>query len=1012
MVDTTGLSAEDRPSLAGYEFSRVLGSGTTGTVYLARQSSTGREVAVKVLSPALYSTPGFQERFRAEARLMTRFDDANLVDIFDYVEYDGGAYLVMQYVRGVQLRKVMDEGRKLTPEQSLGVLSGALSGLVCAHRLGVVHGDLKPENVLVDEKGQSMLIDFGQASPAGSRPSGGTPAYASPEAVRDETVDARSDVYGAGLILYELLCGAPPFQGTPSELAKAHRDLIAPRLAGVPGPIADLVARSLSKDPSQRPESAEDFLTQLTDAATDAYGPDWPKRASIAAAAGAVIGSVFGLEVAGAGAAPGAGQAAGIQAAGKVRTLHRVRRLASRIHRAVAAHPVPAAASVAAVGAAAVVLSLIGSQAPVAGAFSAVSASGSPTAITCESASHCWVDLGSAILMIGPGGTRAVSQIPSSDGTVSSVSCATDTFCIAVGTNPSGDGVVLTSDDGGAAWSADSLPSGTGAVSSISCVTGTTQCWAAARSGLLRSDSGRQWSLVTTPSGAGPIGLISCPALNNCIGMAGGVAEATHDGGASWTSASLPGLLYGPSDIDCVTAEVCWVVGEYTNSLQSQIGSVDRTIDGGAIWTRVNIPASPQPYAFDSISCWTANSCLVDGTVEWGGGESSSGSPYFLSTSDAGSTWSVHLAPVTMPFAPEIQCINSTSCWLSGQSGIGFTTDSGASWNVDFYGPKLTLSSVSCTAPGDCFAAGSFPDLVKNHLGGFVLPSANPMAVLIALGTTGSYSAINSTDHVVSGLTDLSCTVDGCVGAGIGSGGYPSVLLDLDTSGKKGPVSIAIPEDVQSLTGVACPVGGPCLVSGQENGEPVLLEQKGAGWSKLALPYGTQATGEITCPVSSRCLVLSTGNSGPMLLDGSLASGEIRWHAVVLPADVHSLTAVDCPTQTACWLAVTVGPSGTKTEILRTLQLTASSEAMSVTSTTTSARATTTTTTASKRTTTPPLWVAQSIPVGVTGVTSIACPTTASCLALGTLSNGSEVLLGAGQVGTVMRGQIASPPTT
>lgn len=302
-----GNAGDNLPTLAGYEFGRALGAGTTGTVYTARQVSTGRTVAVKVLAPSLLDAPGFRDRFRAEARLMTRFDDENLVNVYDYVEPGDGAFLVMQYVPGVPLRSLMIRGDRLSPEQSLGVLSGALSGLAAAHQLGVVHGDLKPENILVSEQGVSKLVDFGQASPSGSRPTGGTPAYASPEALRDETVDARADVYAAGVILYELLAGHPLFEGTASEVAAAHRDTVPPRLRDVCGSVADLVARSLSKSPDDRPGSAAEFLDELRSAAEDCYGAGWEGRAAIgglvaAALSGVAVGVAMADEADGAAA--------------------------------------------------------------------------------------------------------------------------------------------------------------------------------------------------------------------------------------------------------------------------------------------------------------------------------------------------------------------------------------------------------------------------------------------------------------------------------------------------------------------------------------------------------------------------------------------------------------------------------------------------------------------------------------------------------------------------------------
>ena len=392
---------------------------------------------------------------------MTKFDNANLVDIFDYIELEENAFLVMQYVKGAQLRQVVRSGQKLTAEQSLGVLSGALSGLAAAHHLGVVHGDLKPENILVTEEGESKLIDFGQSSPAGSRPSGGTPAYASPEAIRDETVDARSDVYAAGLILYELLSGAPPFSGGAAEVASQHRDIAPGRLKGVPSPVADLVARSLSKNPNERPSSADDLLRQLTEVATREYGPDWTKRASIAAIAGTLIGGTVGLESAGAGT-PGGVSTASRTAVGKSRTFNRVRRVATRVHQAATAHPVPTIATVAVVGAAAITVSLLGSPSATAyaGSFSAVSTTGTPTQVSCQSASHCLVDLGSSILVIDPGVSRSVSQVPFVSSSPSSVACASDTYCVAIGAGPSGSEIAITSMSGGLQWSHSSFPQG------------------------------------------------------------------------------------------------------------------------------------------------------------------------------------------------------------------------------------------------------------------------------------------------------------------------------------------------------------------------------------------------------------------------------------------------------------------------------------------------------------------------------------------------------------------------
>lgn len=1002
----SGETSETFRAFPGYEVTRRLGSGTTGDVYLAVQVSTGRQVAIKALAPGLIDSSGFLSRFRQEARLMTRFDDANLVSIYDYVEHDG-AYLVMQYVPGVQLRSLTTDGHRLTPEQALGVLTGVLSGLAAAHRLGVVHGDLKPENVIVSAEGVSKLVDFGQASPSGSRPSGGTPAYASPEAVRNEVVDPRSDIYAAGLILYELLAGKPPFVGTAAEVAAAHLDRLPERVQGVPPPVADLVARSLSKSPVDRPASAEEFLASLQEAATASYGPHWRQRASVAALAGALVGGgAAAATVASASPAlPTGASAASNGRTSAIRHLHRARRLATRFHQAVSAHPVSSVAATLVVAGAATAVVVIGGPA-VAGPFSTIVASGRPGQVVCADASHCWVTLGSSVLAIGPSGQRTDAQLPAELQSVTAVACASDSYCLAVGSGSSGGGAAATSMDGGVTWQAASLPPAVAGFTSASCAQGTTVCWAASRSGLYRSAGPGQWALVTTPDASGPIGLLSCPTATTCVGFAGGSAETTHDAGASWTTVGLPGVLYSPASLDCVDGETCWVVGERTNSLQSQIGTIDRTTDGGTTWSAVPFPASPQPYAFDSVSCWSATDCLVDGTVEWGGLESSSGSPYFISTTDAGGSWRVQPAPETMPFVPAIDCLDATDCWLSGPSGIGSTADDGATWNVDWYGSRFDVSALSCPAVGDCYAGGAFPNLTRGHLGAFVVTGSNPMAVVVGLEPGGGYSGIDASDPLLSQLSGLSCSNSVCVGIGpASSDNQPKVVSIAITSGRV--ATLAAPGRVQSLSGVACPSADGCLVTGDAGGQPVLFRQRGATWSALALPYGTQGVGAISCPSAARCFLLAD-DGAPELLSADIAgSSQPVWGRVSLPSATQSLTALACPSAGDCWVGAVLQPAGSSVAtavILRTLSLQVSSE-LSISSTTQASTTTTSTAPSAAG------WTTEQIPAGVTEVTALDCPSAAECLAEATLTNGDDVLIGAGQTGPVAAGQVAPPST-
>ncbi|MEA2684449.1 MAG: eukaryotic-like serine/threonine-protein kinase [Chloroflexota bacterium] len=305
--------------IGDYEIRGTLGTGMSGTVFLAHQSFMDRDVALKQLSATLTAQPEFRERFRGEAEIMARLDNEHCVRVFDYFEREDHAYLVTELIAGVSLRKLVENGG-LSPEQALGVLKGALLGLEHAHELGLVHRDIKPENILLDIEGTSKLADFGLAGTiegpgaAGGMPSG-SPSYMSPETVSGFAGDARSDLYSAGAVLFELLTGRPPFVGegalavmrmqrnSPVPNPHDHNGHLGPEVTG-------LVMGSLAKDPGDRPQTAAQMLAALESAATQAYGPEWETRASVkkevAAAIGAGLGLLAMLGVAGAAAAAAA----------------------------------------------------------------------------------------------------------------------------------------------------------------------------------------------------------------------------------------------------------------------------------------------------------------------------------------------------------------------------------------------------------------------------------------------------------------------------------------------------------------------------------------------------------------------------------------------------------------------------------------------------------------------------------------------------------------------------------
>ena len=256
-----------------YRVERRLGSGGMATVDLARDLELDRPVALKRLHPHLV-TDQTVDRFRREARAAARLRDPGVVVVHDWGFDDDVPYLVMEVVEGPSLRSALDRRGRLTPGEALAVLAPAIAGLAAAHREGLVHRDVTPGNVLVGHDGASKMADFGLARPTASAamtvPDAvvGSPHYLSPEAARGERLDARSDVFSLGCVLYECLTGRPPFDGgTAAVIATKRLDERVPAPSDtVPGLSSDLdevVRIATEPDPDDRYEDAEDLLADL-----------------------------------------------------------------------------------------------------------------------------------------------------------------------------------------------------------------------------------------------------------------------------------------------------------------------------------------------------------------------------------------------------------------------------------------------------------------------------------------------------------------------------------------------------------------------------------------------------------------------------------------------------------------------------------------------------------------------------------------------------------------------------
>ena len=264
-----------RVKLGDFTIVKKIGEGGMGTVYMARQESLERMVALKILPRQFSENPEFVERFRREARAAASLVHPNVVQIYHVGEERGVHYFAMEYVEGQSLEGLMAEGRRFEVDEALDTAMHVARALDAAAEKGIVHRDIKPANVMVDRKGVVKVMDFGLAKPSGelnniTQPGlvVGTPAYMSPEQGEGSEVDCRSDIYSLGMVLYKLLTGVVPFTGdNPGTVIYKHLheapkppSEVNPR---VPAKVDALVLKCLAKKPDERFSNAAEMLSAI-----------------------------------------------------------------------------------------------------------------------------------------------------------------------------------------------------------------------------------------------------------------------------------------------------------------------------------------------------------------------------------------------------------------------------------------------------------------------------------------------------------------------------------------------------------------------------------------------------------------------------------------------------------------------------------------------------------------------------------------------------------------------------
>ncbi len=288
--------------IGDYERVGVVARTAHSTIWKGFDPGLKREVALKQLSGS-----GAGEAARREAAALAGLRHPNILSVYDVLEDAEGVWLIEQWITGAPLSAVLAVTGKLRGIDALALIHGALHGLSYAHGRDVVHGDITPGNILIDQSGTPMLVDFGLAVTPGHLSLGGTPGYMAPEAAAGRPVDKRSDVYSSCVVLAELLRGARLFTTASSLALTREQASAAPQLAGIERPVAAVLSTGLHPRPDDRPADAETLLTQLESAIEETHGRRWLAAAGLGAIGSTAATVAAGTTLTGATATAGTG---------------------------------------------------------------------------------------------------------------------------------------------------------------------------------------------------------------------------------------------------------------------------------------------------------------------------------------------------------------------------------------------------------------------------------------------------------------------------------------------------------------------------------------------------------------------------------------------------------------------------------------------------------------------------------------------------------------------------------
>ncbi len=265
-------------TVSNYKIQSVIGSGGMGKVYLAKQFTIDREVAIKILDPSLSGNPQFRERFINEANALAKLSHPNIVSIYDFIEFEGNYCIVMEYVNGITLDAMIDKNGKIDMPFATDIICQVLDGLSYAHKKSIVHRDIKPSNIIVDNDNRVKILDFGIAkivlsnsnlTRTGMRM--GSISYMSPEQILGKELDLKTDIYSTGVTFYEILSGKLPYDtNTDSDFIIQNKIVneALPDIRSINTSVsqnaADAISIAIKKNPADRFENCDDFKAFIT----------------------------------------------------------------------------------------------------------------------------------------------------------------------------------------------------------------------------------------------------------------------------------------------------------------------------------------------------------------------------------------------------------------------------------------------------------------------------------------------------------------------------------------------------------------------------------------------------------------------------------------------------------------------------------------------------------------------------------------------------------------------------